>query len=114
MKTIIWHNPRCMKSRQTLELLHQNGKEPEIVEYLKSAPSIEEIKEVVKLLQVEPREIMRRSESVYKELELKNVTDDDALISAMANHPILIERPIVFYNGSAAIGRPPENVLTLF
>lgn len=110
----IWHNPRCSKSRGTLELLHERGVEPAIVDYQKNPPSAAEIEHALTLLGLEPRELMREGEAVYGELGL-----DDArltrrqLIDAMAAHPILIERPIVFANGKARIGRPPEAVLTI-
>ena len=110
----VWHNPRCSKSRGTLELLHERGVEPAIVDYQKNPPSAAEIEHALTLLGLEPRELMRGGEAVYGELGL-----DDArltrrqLIDAMAAHPILIERPIVFANGKARIGRPPEAVLTI-
>lgn len=110
----IWHNPRCSKSRGALELLREHGIEPAVVDYQKNPPSVVEIEHALALLGKEPRELMRKGEPVYAELGL-----DDAkltrkqLIDAMAAHPILIERPIVFANGKAAIGRPPENVLAI-
>ncbi|MBL1406702.1 MAG: arsenate reductase (glutaredoxin) [Rhizobiales bacterium] len=113
MSITIWHNPRCSKSRQTLELLTIQGIKPQIVEYLKQAPSLEDIKSVLDKLGLEPRAIMRKGEAVYKELNLKEVTDDKALIQAMFEHPILIERPIVITDTHAAIGRPPESVLDI-
>lgn len=109
----IWHNPRCSKSRQSLALLRERGLEPIIVEYLKTPPSITDIKKVLALLGLEPSELMRRGEKIFKELQLAQVTDDEALISAMHENPILIERPIIFQSGKAAIGRPPENVLSI-
>ena len=113
-KTVIWHNPRCSKSRQTLELLRENGIEPEVVEYLKTPPSQAEITSVIKLLNIEPRDLMRRGESVYKELDLAGEADRRKLVAAMAEHPVLIERPVVLHNGKAALGRPPEDVLKIF
>lgn len=113
MDVIIWHNPRCSKSRQTLELLKIQGIEPQIVEYLNQAPSLEDIESVLIKLGLKPRDMMRKGEAVYKELNLKNVDDDDALIKAMLDHPILIERPIVITGQKAAIGRPPENILDI-
>ena len=111
----IYHNPRCSKSRQTLALLTERGETPAIVEYLKQAPSAEDIKNIAKMLGIESvREMMRTGESIYKELNLKNVTDEDRLIRAMVENPKLIERPIVIKDGKAAIGRPPESVLALF
>ncbi len=115
MKPIrIYHNPRCSKSRQTLELLKQQGIEPQIVEYLKEPPGADEIESVLNMLDLEPRELMRRKESEYKELGLDNPElDRKALIQAMVDHPKLIERPIVINQDRAAIGRPPESVLEI-
>ena len=112
MSVEIWHNPRCSKSRQTLALLEENGVTPGIVEYLKTGPTQERLKQVIKLLGVSPRDIMRKGEAPYKELGLAGASDA-ALIKAMADHPILIERPIVIKGNKAVVGRPPENVLTL-
>jgi len=105
----IYHNPRCTKSRQTLDLLKSAGTEPEIVEYLKTPPSEAEIRDLANKLGLAPRQMMRTQEAPYKDLALKQA-DDDALFAAMAAHPILIERPIVVNGSKAAIGRPPEAV----
>lgn len=107
----IYHNPKCSKSRETLALLERKGIAPHIVEYLKAPPSPAELDRILKLLDIEPRELMRRQESEYQELGL----DDKALtraqlIEAMVENPRLIERPIVLANGKAALGRPPANV----
>lgn len=110
----IWHNPRCTKSRATLSLLEQHGLQPVVVEYLKTPPSADEIRATLKKLHMKPRELMRKGEDVYKDLKLADEASDDRLIAAMAENPILIERPIVFYGKRAALGRPPENVLDLF
>ena len=109
----IWHNPRCGKSREALKLLEAEGIEPEIVRYLDAAPSETEIREVLKMLGVGARDLMRTKEALYQELGLKDVTDENALITAMAEHPKLIERPVVITNGKAVIGRPPEKVVEL-
>jgi arsenate reductase len=110
----IWHNPRCSKSRATLELLQGRGIEPVVVDYQKNPPSAADIERALKLLGKEPRELMREGEPVYAELSLDNpALTRGQLIDSMAKHPILIERPIVFANGKAAIGRPPENVLAI-
>lgn len=109
----IWHNPRCSKSRQTLALLQENGYEPTIVEYLKEAPSRTEILQALVKLQLNAHDLIRRGESVYKELGLSKQTDDKTLVHAMHENPILIERPIVFANEQASIGRPPESVLEI-
>lgn len=114
MQTTIWHNPRCTKSRETLALLEDQGIEPEIRRYLDDPPTSDEIRAALDLLEIEPRALMRTKEAIYKELGLREVADGDALISAMAEHPKLIERPIVFHDGRAALGRPPEAVLELF
>jgi arsenate reductase len=112
--TLIYHNPRCSKSRQTLELLKQQGVEPQIVEYLKETPNAEELENILKMLDMEPRELMRRKEAEYKELGLDNPDlDRKTLIQAMVEHPKLIERPIVINQDRAAIGRPPESVLEI-
>lgn len=110
----IWHNPRCSKSRQTLALLEEHGQSPEVVLYLKEPPSAAEIAEALSLLDLKPYALIRKSEATYKTLGLAKDTTDAALIAAMAANPILIERPIVFANGKAALGRPPEAVLALF
>ena len=111
MTVTIWHNPRCSKSRQALQLLRDNGVEPEIVEYLKTPPSAAEIKAVLDKLGIEPRALMRTKEKIYKELGLAGVTDGDKLVAAMVENPVLIERPVVLKDGKAALGRPPEDVL---
>ncbi len=114
MTTTIYHNPRCSKSRQTLQLLKDNNIEPVIIEYLQSPPSEQVLDEILTLLDIEPRELMRNKEAAYQENNLKNPALTRAeLISAMVQHPILIERPIVISNNKAAIGRPPENVLEI-
>lgn len=110
----LFHNPRCSKSRQALALLRERGAEPDIVEYLKEPPTAEELDRLIVLLDMQPRQLMRRGEAVYKELGL----DDPALsraqlIEAMVREPILIERPIATDGQRAALGRPPEKVLEL-
>lgn len=109
----IWHNPRCSKSRNAVALLEEKGVDAEVVKYLDAPPSREEIVEVLKMLGISARELMRTKEEIYKELELKEVTDDAVLIDAMVANPRLIERPIVIKNGKAAIGRPIENIIEL-
>ncbi|MFT6625531.1 MAG: arsenate reductase [Cycloclasticus sp.] len=114
MSIKIYHNPRCSKSRQTLQLLEDNGAKPEIIEYLKAAPTKAELESILTLLGLSPRELMRKGESIYKELNLGNASlSYQQLLSAMLENPILIERPIVLANGKAAIGRPPESVLDI-
>lgn len=113
--TQIWHNPRCSKSRATLEILQQNDISPEIVLYLETPPSIEAITRAINMLGISARELLRKGEDAYKELNLKNIDlTEQQLIEAMASHPKLIERPIVFHNNAARIGRPPEQVMELF
>lgn len=113
-KVTIWHNPRCSKSRGTLELLLERGIDPAIIDYQKTPPSAGEIERALQLLGMQPRDLLRKGETVYVELGLDSATlTRKQLIDAMVAHPILIERPIVFANGKAAIGRPPENVLSI-
>ncbi len=114
MSIEIYHNPRCSKSRQTLQLLEEKGVEPEVVEYLKTPPDRETLERILKMLGLEPRDLMRKKETEYEEngLDNPNLTRDQ-LIDAMIKYPKLIERPIVVSNGKAAIGRPPEKVLDI-
>ena len=114
MTTItIWHNPRCSKSRTALALLEERGVEPMQVKYLETPPTDSEIRHVLGLLGVSAIDLMRRGEATFKELNLSSDTPEDELISAMTNHPILIERPVMISATKAVIGRPPENTLTL-
>ena len=114
MSVTIYHNPRCSKSRQALELLREKGVEPEIVEYLKTPPNAATIAGLLDMLGLEPRELMRRKESAYKEAGLNDESlSREALIQGMADNPVLIERPIVIKGKKAALGRPPENVLEI-
>ena len=114
MTTIIWHNPRCSKSRQTLALLEERGISPAVRLYLDDAPSTTEVAEVLRQLGIKPWELLRRGEKVFKELGLNKDTADEALVEAMSANPSLIERPMVIHGGGAALGRPPESVLGLF
>jgi len=113
-KVQILHNPRCSKSRQTKEILDNQGVDASVVEYLKTPPTKAQLEEILGMLGLEPRELMRKNESVYKE---NNLADDsltrEQLIQAMLDNPILIERPIVISGKKAAIGRPPEKVLEI-
>lgn len=114
MTVRIYHNPRCTKSRQTLALLQEKGIEPEVVEYLKTPPSAVELDRLLTAMGLEPRAVMRRKEVAYKELGLDDpALDRAALVKAMVENPILIERPIVATDGKAAMGRPPEAVLAI-
>ena len=114
MNATIYHNPRCSKSRATLELLRRNGIEPAIVEYLKTPPSRDELESLVASLGGKVRDIVRSGESVYGDLGLDAESTDDVILDAIVDNPILLQRPIVSVDGRAAIGRPPENVLDLF
>ncbi|QOR62583.1 arsenate reductase (glutaredoxin) [Sulfurovum sp. ST-21] len=112
-KVTIWHNPRCSKSRNAANLLEEKGIEAEVVRYLDTPPGKEEIKEVLKMLGIPARGLMRTKEALYKELGLQDVEDEEKLIEAMAENPKLIERPVVIKDGKAAIGRPIEKVIEL-
>ena len=114
MSTVtLWHNPRCSKSRNAAALLEEKGIEAEVFKYLDTPPSKEELKEVLKMLGISARALMRTKEEIYKTLDLKNESDEEKLIAAMAANPKLIERPIVIKDGKAAIGRPLENIIEL-
>lgn len=107
----IWHNPRCSKSRQTLALLE--GRDVTVRLYLEDAPSVEELRAAQAALGLPVIQMVRSKEAEFKELGLSKDSPEDALLAAMASHPRLIERPVVFANGKAALGRPPEAVLEI-
>jgi len=109
----IYHNPRCSKSREALKLLRDRGVDPEIVEYLKHPPDEQTLDGLLEMLGMEPQELMRKKEDEYQRLGLEEETDRAALIRAMVEHPILIERPIVVRGDRARLGRPPEKVLEI-
>ena len=111
--TTIWHNPRCSKSRQTLALIEEKGITPQIRLYLQDTPGIDEIKQALAMLQIEPLALMRTKDDLFKELGLSKDTSAETLIAAMADNPKLIERPLVIRDGKARLGRPPESVLEL-
>jgi arsenate reductase len=114
MTVTIYYNPRCSKSRQTLALLEEKGITPIIREYLKDVPNADEIRGILGILKMEPRDLMRKKESEYKENRLDDESlSNDQLIQSMINHPKIIERPIVVKEGKARIGRPPESVLEI-
>jgi len=114
MAVTLYHNPKCSKSRQTLQLLEERNIKPEIIEYLKDPPTVDHLRHILKLLGRGPRDLMRKKEDEYKEFNLDNPSiSEDELLEFMVNHPVLIERPIVLTNGKAALGRPPENVLEI-
>ncbi len=114
MSITIIHNPRCSKSRQTLQLLRDKGFEPEIIEYLKNPLTVEQLTDILQKLDMEPRDLMRKKEQDYQDLGLGDESlPRGVLLDAMAKKPKLIERPIVLANDKAAIGRPPEAVLEI-
>lgn len=114
MRVTIYHNPRCSKSRQALQLLKEHGIESIIIEYLKTPPTAEELDSILVKLAIEPRALLRKNEDDYKTCGLADISLDRAsLIKAMVEHPTLIERPLVVTENQAIIGRPPEAVLTL-
>lgn len=110
----IYHNPRCSKSRQTLEILEGEGITPTVVKYLDTPPDAATLSQLLDLLGLEPRELMRQGETEYTGLNLVDPSlSREQLIAAMVQHPRLIERPVVVANGKAVIGRPPQKVLEI-
>jgi len=107
---IIWHNPRCSKSRNALNLLEEKDVDTKVFKYLEENPSKEQIKNVLKFLKISAKELLRTGEKVYKDLDLKNVDDEEKLITAMHENPKLIERPIIIKGNEAVIARPIENL----
>ena len=105
----IWHNPQCSKSRNAMELLEAKGLNTSVIKYLENVPTKEQIKAVLKKLNMKASQILRTGEDIYKELNLKEIDDEDKLIEIMAEHPILIERPIIIKGEIAGIARPIEN-----
>ncbi len=115
MKPRIYHNPRCSKSRATLELLHTHGIEPEIIEYLKTPPATDALEELLGKLGLEAKDIVRTGEAEFKEADIDlSAADDDTILTLIAEHPKVLQRPIVETEQAARIGRPPEQVLELF
>ena len=113
-EVVIYHNPACSKSRQTLKLLRERGVEPRIVEYLKTPPDEQTLSRILDMLGIRPMDLVRTGEDETGELRLEEKADDRmALIRAMTRHPILIERPVVVSGSRARLGRPPENVLEI-
>lgn len=114
MEIVIYHNPRCSKSRQTLALLEEHGVKPTIIEYLQTPPNHQQIDSMLRGLEMQPRDLMRKSEAPYKDQGLDDeALSRDQLIEAMVHTPKLIERPIVIAGNQIVIGRPPENVLSI-
>ncbi len=109
----IYHNPRCSKSRQTLQLLEENGVSPEVILYLKDPLSRESLQEIISMLGISPFELIRKNETIYKESFKGKDLSNDEWVSVMVENPKLIERPIVVKGNKALIGRPPEKVLAL-
>ena len=109
----IYHNPRCSKSRQTLNIIKEKGAEVEIIEYLNAIPSEKELRGLITLLGIKPEELLRKGEADYKENFKGKTLSGSEWISAMIKYPKLIERPIVVSRNKAILGRPPENVLDL-
>ena len=112
MTVRIYHNPRCSTSRKTLALLRENGVEPEIVEYLKTPYTEDDLKQLLAQLGMPAKALIRKKEAAASGIDPAALSED-ALIQAMAEHPIIVERPIVVSNGKAALGRPPEKVLAV-
>ncbi len=114
MPIVIYHNPRCGKSRDAMKLLDNKGIKPKVIEYLKTPPSAAELKDILAKLGISPRQLLRKGEAAYKDLKLGDEKlSDAAIIKAMVQNPILIERPIVVNGKKAALGRPPEAVLKI-
>jgi len=109
----VWHNPRCSKSRATLALLDEHGVTPNVVFYLETPPTADEIKQVLKRSGKTAIELVRMGENVFSDLNLSKASTEESLIEAMASNPILIERPVVISKDRAVLGRPPENALNL-
>jgi arsenate reductase (glutaredoxin) len=109
----IYHNPRCRKSRETLGIIEEAKKSPEIIEYLKNPPSEKELKSILKMLGISAQDLIRKGETVFKEKYKGKDFAEDKWIKIMTENPILIERPIVVHGGKAVLGRPPENVKNL-
>lgn len=107
---IVWHNPRCSKSRNAIAYLDEKGIIPTIYKYMDENPSVDELKELLAILNINVRDWMRTKEDVYKELNLKDIEDDEKLLEAMSKNPKLIERPVVINANKAVIARPLENI----
>ena len=112
-KLTIYHNPGCSKSRETLQLLQQNDKIPEIIEYLQSPPSKEELIQIIKMLGITPRDLLRTTEQAYIDAKLDDSVTNDLIIDAICKFPILLQRPIVVSGKRAIVGRPPSRVLEI-
>lgn len=111
--TTLYHNPRCSKSREALNLLQEEGETLEIVKYIENPPSFQELKQVIELLEIQPIDLVRTQESIWKEKFNDKKLTDEEVITAMVENPKLIERPIAIKGTQAVIGRPPEKVLSI-
>ena len=109
----IWHNPKCSKSRAAMELLENKNIDANVVKYLEQTPTKEQLKDVLSKLKISAKELLRTGEDVYKELNLKDINDEETLIDFMVKNPILIERPIIIKGDKAVIARPIENLSEL-
>lgn len=109
----IYHNPRCSKSREALDILKTTKIDHEIINYMDGSLSVETLKKLIKLLNIKPIELVRTNEPIWKENFKNAELSDDAIISAMAKHPKLIERPIIVHGNKAVIGRPPQKILEI-
>jgi len=109
----IYHNPRCGKSRQTLKLIEENNAKVEVIQYLKTPPTFDELKGLIEKLGIRPEELIRKGEAIFKEKYKGKKLSDVEWTTAMVENPILIERPIVVNGEKAVIGRPPENVMDI-
>ena len=113
-KTVIYHNPRCSKSRETLQILEDNHLQLDIIEYLEDPPTAQELRRIIALLGISARELLRNTEPVYREAELDDDSlSEDDIIKAICEHPLLMQRPIVICGNRAIIGRPPGRVLEI-
>jgi len=113
-KLIIYHNPRCSKSRETLKILRDNNRQPEIIEYLHEPPNKQELTNIIEMLGISPRQLLRTTEPEYKAAGLDDESiSDEQIIAAICNYPPLLQRPIVIQGNKAIIGRPPIKVLEI-
>ena len=114
MKVKMYHNPRWGKSRNSVRILEENSIDFEIIEYLKTPPSIEELKNILKIINLRPKDIVRKKESEYIDNQLHEIEDDDIkMLEAIAKFPKIMERPIIISDGKGVIGRPPEKILEI-
>ncbi len=113
-RLVIYHNPSCSKSRETLQILRDEKRDPQIIEYLEEPPSRQDLKDIIAMLGVSARDLLRTTEAVYHDAELDDDSlSDDEIIEAICEYPALLQRPIVISGGRAVIGRPPTRVLEI-